>query len=447
MAEARLMVPERLGLGERTAFVEVYDRFGDLVFDFCRFGLSDEAAELATVTTFELLACGRLPGLDDPTRLKPWLLGLAQGVLRRWPEGQHRARIDELPELAGAAPELAGAAPELAGAAPEPAAAARRVLEVAAWGLERDDRELLALYLLEVRRRITRVELARARGFARGCSDARLVRLRERLDEAIVAVVVARGARAACAELGRILAVWQGLVSPALCKRVLRHARRCGVCGRCRAQVDPGEILVAMPPATAPAALRWRVLIALQRAAPSASGRPEPAVHGGRQQLVRVAAAIALAAVASLVVWLPGRARPVPVPFAASSGSGSASAAPAARHAPAAGPSGLQVRGSGSASSASLAPGNVRLTVDLSLAPSVASIAGGSPPASAPSSSVGGSAPGLGHGWGRGLGVGGGHSGKPANPGSHGHRNDGSAGGNGPGNGNGNGNGEIHGHS
>src|SRR6266700_523462 len=94
MAEARLMVPERLGLGERTAFVEVYDRFGDLVFDFCRFGLSDEAAELATGTTFELLACGRLPGLDDPTRLKPWLLVLAQGGLRRWPgRGDLRAAV------------------------------------------------------------------------------------------------------------------------------------------------------------------------------------------------------------------------------------------------------------------------------------------------------------------------------------------------------------------
>jgi len=408
MSEARLVVHERPGRGERDTLAEVYDRYGDLVFDFCHFGQTDEVAAAATIVAFRLSACRWLGGLDDPVRLKPWLLGQAQRVLRPWRDGQHPARIDELPKL-----ELGEAA-----AGPQ----ARRVLELAAWGLERDDRQLLALYRLEVGRRISRVELARARGFGRDCSDARLVRLRERLDAAIVAVVVAQRGLAACAELGEILALWQGCVSPALCRRVLRHARRCGRCGRCRAQVEPGEILTlaAIPSVAAPAALRGRVLTAgsLQPAvaasAASPSARPQPAGHGGRQQLVRVAAAVALAAAASMVVWVPGRARPVP--FTASSGSGSSSASSAPSHPPVAGPSGVQVPGPDTPSAAASSPRQVGVASGLSLAvPSAPRVARGSSPSSTPSSPVGAPAPS--HGLGRRAAGRGGHHSNPARPG------------------------------
>lgn len=398
MDEAQLVV--RAQLGEREAFAEVYDRYAALVFTYCRFDRSDEAAALATAATFALFARGQRRWLDDPSRLKPWLLGLAQSVLRRGWDGRQVASIGELPDLA-----LAKEAPELA---------VRRVLEAAAWGLERDDQELLAVYLLEVAGQLTRAELARVRGLTRDGAAARVARLRERLHQAIVAVAVACQGRQVCPKLGRIVSERHGLISPTLCKRVVRHARRCGRCGPCRAQIAPWELLAALPPvAPPPVGLRRRVLIHMQLAVPPSSPRPKHMETTGRQQLVRITAAVAFAAAASLMLWLPGGARPGPL-----AALGSASGAQPAGRAPlTAAPHTVQVHGPGVAAAGGMSRRNITATATAELALPGALPSGGSPPPNAPAGPA--AATGLGPSQGGGPTVG--HRARPSPPRGHGH--------------------------
>jgi len=304
-------------LGDREAFAVLYDRYADLVYDYCRLGQTDEDAERATAVVFEYAASSRFRGLDDPARFRAWLLGLAQSIMRRWREQRPLVVLDDLPSLGGE----------------DPGPEARRIVEAAIPGLERDDRELLALYLVELGDRIERPELVRARGLTRDASEVRIERLRERLDKAIIAVVLARQGRQACAALEGIVASLHGMVSPQLCKRVYRHSRECEVCAAGRELIDAEAIVASVPYAPAPIGLRQAVLERMALAAPALTTRQGPLAIQGRPaagaarpararktpyaasgwlQLFRIAAVLVIAAMVSLAVWFPGRARTEP---------------------------------------------------------------------------------------------------------------------------------------
>jgi RNA polymerase sigma factor (sigma-70 family) len=262
--------------GDRGAFAGIYDRYADRLHDFCWSLLRDrdEAAD-ATQDAF-LVAAERLGQLRDPERLRPWLYAVARSQAFRRARARQRVAPEEAmieqPDTA-AGPERAAEQADL-----------RELVWNAAAGLSERDRALLDLHL---RQGLEGAELGEAMGIPAGHAYVLLSRLRDQVERALGALLVARLGRRDCPDLARLLAGWDGRFSPLIRKRVARHVDDCEVCGeRRRAVASPLALLAAVPPLPAPAVLRDRVLERLQltgaQAAdppdqgPGSSGPPDP---------------------------------------------------------------------------------------------------------------------------------------------------------------------------
>jgi RNA polymerase sigma factor (sigma-70 family) len=240
--------------GDRGAFAAIYDRYADRLHDFCWSLLRDrdEAAD-ATQDAF-LVAAERLGQLRDPERLRPWLYAVARSqALRRARARQRVAPEEEMidrPDTA-AGPERATEQADL-----------RELVWNAAAGLSERDRALLDLHL---RQGLEGAELGEAMGIPAGHAYVLLSRLRDQVERALGALLVARLGRRDCPDLAKLLTGWDGRFSPLIRKRVARHVDDCEVCGeRRRVAASPLALLAAVPPLPAPAALRDRVLEGIQ---------------------------------------------------------------------------------------------------------------------------------------------------------------------------------------
>jgi RNA polymerase sigma factor (sigma-70 family) len=262
--------------GDRGAFAAIYDRYADRLHDFCWALLRDrdEAAD-ATQDAF-LVAAERLGQLRDPERLGPWLYAVARSqAFRRARDRQRVVPEDEMIEQ----PDTA--------AGPERAAEQADLSELvwnAAAGLSERDRALLDLHL---RHGLEGAELGEAMGIPAGHAYVLLSRLRDQVERALGALLVARLGRRDCPDLARLLAGWDGRFSPLIRKRVARHVDDCEVCGeRRRTLASPLALLAAVPPLPAPVVLRDRVLERLDLTGvqdadapgqgPGSSGPPDP---------------------------------------------------------------------------------------------------------------------------------------------------------------------------
>jgi RNA polymerase sigma factor (sigma-70 family) len=240
--------------GDRGAFAAIYDRYADRLHDFCWSLLRDrdEAAD-ATQDAF-LVAAERLGQLRDPGRLRPWLYAVARSQALHRVRARRRvapeAEVTDRPDTA-ASPERAAEQADL-----------RELVWNAAAGLSERDRALLDLHL---RHGLEGAELGEAMGIPASHAYVLLSRLRDQVERALGALLVARLGRRDCAELSRLLAGWDGRFSPLIRKRVARHVDDCDACGeRRRAVASPLALLAAVPPLPAPAALRDRVLERVQ---------------------------------------------------------------------------------------------------------------------------------------------------------------------------------------
>ncbi|HJU03103.1 MAG TPA: sigma-70 family RNA polymerase sigma factor, partial [Actinomycetes bacterium] len=257
--------------GDRGAFAAIYDRYADRLHDFC-WGLlrdRDEAAD-ATQDAF-LVAAERLGQLRDPERLRPWLYAVARSqALRRI-----RARSREAPEEEMTDHPDPATGPEQAAERSD----LRQLVWDAAAGLSNRDRALLDLHL---RHGLEGAELAQAMGIEPGHAYVLLSRLRDQVERALGAFLVARLGRASCPELSTMLSAWDGRFSPLVRKRVARHVDGCEICEPARRRLaSPLALLAAVPPMPAPAYLRTRVLSRVQLTGSSGGGGDGPESSGG----------------------------------------------------------------------------------------------------------------------------------------------------------------------
>jgi RNA polymerase sigma factor (sigma-70 family) len=258
--------------GDRGAFAAIYDRYADRLHDFCWSLLRDrdEAAD-ATQDAF-LVAAERLGQLRDPERLRPWLYAVARSqALRRARARQRVAPEEEMidrPDTA-AGPERATEQADL-----------RELVWNAAAGLSERDRALLDLHL---RQGLEGAELGEAMGIPAGHAYVLLSRLRDQVERALGALLVARLGQRDCPDLAKLLTGWDGRFSPLIRKRVARHVDDCEVCGeRRRVAASPLALLAAVPPLPAPAALRDRVLEGIRLT--GAAGSQGPGSQGPGSQ-------------------------------------------------------------------------------------------------------------------------------------------------------------------
>jgi RNA polymerase sigma factor (sigma-70 family) len=226
--------------GDRRAFAMIYDRYADRLHDFCVGMVRDRDAAADCVQDVFCAAATQLPKLREPDRLRPWLYAIARNEALRCIRDRRREQVsDELPEAAShdAGPDTLASRNELAD-----------LIAEAAGGLGDRDRTVLEL---AYRHGLDGPELANALEVSPGSANKMVSRLRNTIESSLGALLVARRAQHtadACAELGAILAGWDGRFSVLMRKRIARHIESCPTCEEERRRlVNPVALLGAAP--------------------------------------------------------------------------------------------------------------------------------------------------------------------------------------------------------
>jgi len=343
-----------IAAGDPAGLAGAYGKYAESLYGYCHWMLSDPEDAAGAVRDTFVIADGRLDGLGDPRKLRPWLYAVARN------ECQHRPRATGagLDEPAGQADQ---AYPADTADPADPAgigadrAELRRLVRTALDGLHSGEREVIEL---DLRHDLHGADLAAVLGVPRNQAHALASRARVQLEKALGALVVARGGRRACPALDALLEDWDGrltgLTAP-MRKRVSRHIDQCDGCADRRYGALRPAVLygMALPPAlpdelreevlrlcasSSPRAQEYREDVLLDAGSFRPNGFPE-AVRPPRQRMLAlsgVAAAagvlIAVAATGIITVFaLTGSHAPQPAGAARpGSPSGTGSGLPAA---------------------------------------------------------------------------------------------------------------------
>jgi RNA polymerase sigma factor (sigma-70 family) len=247
--DAQLVTAYRAG--DRAALAALYDRFAPSLYDTAAAMLSDRHEAADVVQDTFLVAAERMGQLREPERIKPWLFAIARHEIYRRTKRRGRVTPSEvLPDVA--APVDPHAEGELVSY--EQLAV---LVRDAARGL--DERDQLVLEL-SVRRGLQGAELASALGVTPEQSYTLVHRMRERVERALGALVVARQGRRDCQELQQLLTGWDGTFSVLWRKRVARHVDACDICEHTRKAFAPLALFGAAPAFALPSGLRDAVL-------------------------------------------------------------------------------------------------------------------------------------------------------------------------------------------
>ncbi|AEV87101.1 ECF subfamily RNA polymerase sigma-24 subunit [Actinoplanes sp. SE50] len=270
--------------GDRAALSELIRRCLPVVYSVVRRRTSGPDADDVVQETF-LRAVRHISSVQDPARFRSWVLAIAvresnrRHCMHSWEFDQS---VDE--DIEGVADTVDQERRILARMALSEQR--REIAEATGW-LDSDDRDLLALWWLELAGELDREQLAAAAELAPGHLRVRLQRLRERLDlsRAIIRVLRLQGTAHGCAVLADVAAGWNGTAAPLWRKRLARHLDECEGCGRARHGLVPADrLLSGVPLLVAPPALADAVGTATaQMAASKASigARPKPG-HVGK---------------------------------------------------------------------------------------------------------------------------------------------------------------------
>ncbi|GAA4449153.1 RNA polymerase sigma factor [Phytohabitans houttuyneae] len=186
----------------------------------------------------------KLKGLRDSSRFRAWLVAIAMQQVR----ARARARkemlargggLEDVRELADPSADFVDATIAELGLTGQ----RKEVAEATRW-LDPGDRRLLALWWQEAAGELNREQLAAALGLTAPHAAVRVQRMKGQLQGAR-AVVRALWSDRHCADLIDLLEGWDAKPSPLWRKRLIRHTRGCGECGRHWADQVPAERLLA----------------------------------------------------------------------------------------------------------------------------------------------------------------------------------------------------------
>lgn len=226
--------------GDRHAFGQIYDRYADRLLDFSAGMLRDRDVAADCVHDAFCTAAGALGRLRDPDKLRPWLYAIVRSeVLHHIRDNRRETPVAEHVETSShePGPDAHAARSELAALVAE-----------AAGGLSERDQLVLEL---AYRHGLDGPELAEVLGVSQTNANTMVHRLRDTVQRALGALLVARrarGTRDACAELRGVLADWDGTFTVLMRKRIARHIDSCDVCDQDRRRlVTPAALLGSAP--------------------------------------------------------------------------------------------------------------------------------------------------------------------------------------------------------
>jgi len=263
--------------GDPAGLAAAYDNYGPALYAYCRTLLSRTAEAADAVQDTYLIAAAKLDGLRDPDRLRPWLYAVARNeCFRRLRARGLSAPIDATVEVTSDDPGLS--------LSPEREELRDLVVDALS-GLNPGDREVIELNLRHV---LDGDDLADVLGVSHNQAHALASGARTQFEGSLGALLVACTGQE-CAELGGILAGWDGELTVLLRKRVNRHIENCDVCReRKRRELSPAMLLSLLPMVAIPVGLRETVLRLADDPSPVASAhrdmvaqRAEPFDHSG----------------------------------------------------------------------------------------------------------------------------------------------------------------------
>ncbi len=226
--------------GDRDAFAQIYDRYADRLHDYCLRMLRDRDGAADCVQEAFYVAGTRLLELRQPDRLRPWLYAIARNeALARLRQRRRETPFDELPDVESLdpTPDKVAARTELAD-----------LIATAANGLSDRDR---VVFDLAFRHGLSGPDIADALEISLANANKLVLRLRRTVLRALGAVLLSRRARSApggCAELGEILAGWDGELTVLMRKRISRHVESCRACDdEQQRMVNPTSLLASTP--------------------------------------------------------------------------------------------------------------------------------------------------------------------------------------------------------
>jgi DNA-directed RNA polymerase specialized sigma24 family protein len=200
-----------LRTGEPGAVENLFDAYGERLFQFCWFMLRNrDTAQVATRDTF-VVAEAHMAGLQDPGALRLWLYALARVECQR----RERFSTPDADEPV-ARPDQRDASARLM--------AWNAVMELPA--AEREALDLTARHGLEP------PELALVLGTTQAAVQELLGSARGHLQQALGAELLASKGSHDCAGRADLMRGWAGTLTPQLSERIMAHAASCAVCGK-----------------------------------------------------------------------------------------------------------------------------------------------------------------------------------------------------------------------
>jgi RNA polymerase sigma factor (sigma-70 family) len=236
--------------GDRDALGEIYDRYGDTVYELCRVILRDaRAAEEATQDTF-VTAATRASELRNGERLKAWLCAIA-----RREAGHRAARRRRGPVVAEPALDVSVTDDSAGGLlASETFSLVRESVD------ELPERER-AVLVLHIREGLNGADLSSAVGLPGPTATDALALAQTHLASAVRCIHLVRTGRDKCHELAAIARGKHMAMDTGMRKRVSRHAADCMICRPTwQSAPDAISVLGAAPLLGAPVALKQQIV-------------------------------------------------------------------------------------------------------------------------------------------------------------------------------------------
>ncbi len=243
-SEVGVWLVEAARTGDTGAQDQLVAAYLPLVYNIVGRALKGHADVDDVVQETMLRALNGLEGLRDPARFRSWLVSIAMNQIRHhWQRERRDAPIGGLGEVHEVAPpepdfvDVTIVRLDLEGQRKE-------VVEATRW-LDDDQRNVLSLWWLEVAGELTRAEVSDALELSPQHTAVRVRRITEQLEIARV-VVRALATVPRCAELERVIALWDGVPSALWRKRMARHAMGCVYCASHCSTLVPAEGLLAV---------------------------------------------------------------------------------------------------------------------------------------------------------------------------------------------------------